>query len=233
MDRPVQPYLTEQLKPSPEILEIQPLMLISDEDRENLKEDIQKNGIRDAIKVYYDKAGQCLILGGLTRWQIAQELKIKYVPIEIYSNLKPKQRKQLVIDDNLNRRHLTRSQKQKLISFFLKTEPEQSDRTIAKKTLTDHKTVSRQRKKLESTGELPQLKKRTGIDGKVRKQPKIKKEKTQKITPDDKHRLAYSRLVNGIDGIVQDFKHSDNKQVKAIIRELKETIKMVEKLLKG
>jgi hypothetical protein len=53
--------------------------------------------------------------------------------------------------------------------MFLKNDPVQSDRTIAKKTGADHKTVGVVRTKLESTGEIPQLDKRAGADGRVRK----------------------------------------------------------------
>jgi ParB-like chromosome segregation protein Spo0J len=49
--------------------------------------------------------------------------------------------------------------------------PEKSDREIAKICCIDHHTVAKERRDLEATGEIPQLKKRTGADGKTRKVP--------------------------------------------------------------
>jgi len=78
------------------------------------------------------------------------------VPVEIYY-LPEDERRDLVIKDNLNRRHLTREQKQRLIAYFLKQNPEQSNRAIAEKTGSDDKTVGKVRKQLESGAEIPQL----------------------------------------------------------------------------
>lgn len=165
-----QELLTNVLEPSPELIEVQALMPIDPADRERLKEDIAKDGIRDAIKVYKN-GSKYYILGGYNRWRIAQELGIATVPVEIYY-LSEDERRDLVIKDNLNRRHLTREQKQRLIEFFLRKDPEQSDRVIAKKTGSDHKTVGSVREKLESGGEIPHVDKRIGKDGKVQKADK-------------------------------------------------------------
>lgn len=171
MDRPTQPYLAEKLKPSPELLGIQPLMKISSHDRKNLKEDIRDSGeIRDPLKVYYDENGECLILAGFNRWQIAQELGFKYVPIQIYE-LKPRARMALVVNDNLNRRHMTTKQKQALIVFLLRNDPAQSDKSIARKVGTTKETVKSQRKKLETGGEIRPVKQVRGADGKVYRKP--------------------------------------------------------------
>jgi ParB-like chromosome segregation protein Spo0J len=171
MDRPTQPYLTDKLKPSPELLEIQPLMRISDHDRDNLKKDIQGSGeIRDPLKVYYDENGDCSILGGFNRWQIARELGFKYVPIQIYE-LKPRARMELAVNDNLNRRHLTTKQRQDLIGFLLRKDPSQSDKSIARKVGTTKETVKSQRKRLESGGEIRPVKEVRGADGKVYRKP--------------------------------------------------------------
>jgi hypothetical protein len=74
-----------------------------------------------------------------------------------------------VVAANLHRRHLTGEQKRELIAKVLKAKPEASNRKIAKQTKADHKTVAAVRGDLESTGEIPQLEKTTGADGKQRK----------------------------------------------------------------
>jgi ParB-like chromosome segregation protein Spo0J len=73
-----------------------------------------------------------------------------------------------VISANLHRRHLTREQKRDVIVKLLKAKPELSDRAIGKMAKTDHKTVAKVRTEKESTGEIPQLAKTVGTDGRSR-----------------------------------------------------------------
>ena len=167
----IMPFSINDLGISPELTEVQALMPIDPKDRENLKKDIEESGeIRDPVKVYVNGNGSYLILCGYNRWRIAQELGWENVPIEVL-NLPPADRQELVWKDNLNRRHLTRDQKQRLIDHFLKTDPVQSNRDIAKKTGSDHKTVGERRTKLESGGEIPHLKAVKGRDGKNYSKP--------------------------------------------------------------
>ena len=94
-----------------------------------------------------------------------------------------------VISANIQRRHLTGEQKRELIAKVLKAKPEQSNRQIAKQVKSDHKTVGQMRDKMESTGEIPQLEKTTGADGKARKQPTKRKPAEQKSfdSPQEAH----------------------------------------------
>jgi hypothetical protein len=89
-----------------------------------------------------------------------------------------------VISANIHRRHLTVEKKRELIGKLLKADPTKSDRAIAKTTKTDHKTVASVRARKEATGEIPQLKKTVGADGKTRKRPAKKKQKAAKVEPE-------------------------------------------------
>lgn len=190
----IQPINVGELQPSPELMEVQNFLPISPEDRERLKKDIEKSGeIRDPIKIYFDEEGNPLILGGFNRWHIAQELGWQFVPCEVM-NVIQKERRELAIMDNLARRHMTREQKQKIVEMFLKNDPVQSDRTIAKKTGADHKTVGVVRTKLESTGEIPQLDKRKGSDGKERKTVIEKPAKPLKIESKNKNNSSTGEI---------------------------------------
>jgi hypothetical protein len=82
---------------------------------------------------------------------------------------------------NIHRRHLTTDQKRDLITKLLKADPTKSNRQIAEQVKADHKTVGSVRDNLKATGEIPQLKKTTGKDGKARKQP-IKKRELEATT---------------------------------------------------
>lgn len=83
----------------------------------------------------------------------------------------------LVISANLHRRHLSGDQKRELIAMVLKAKPEASNRQIAKQVKADHKTVAAVRSEKVATGEIPQLEKTTGADGKQRKARAKKKPK--------------------------------------------------------
>jgi hypothetical protein len=92
---------------------------------------------------------------GINRMNIASKLRLKTVPVDIYSGTREEIR-ELAVKDNLNRRHLTREQKIKLIDYFLNEDPEMSNRAIGRMAGADHKTVSRRRKELESIGRIPE-----------------------------------------------------------------------------
>ncbi len=160
----------DAIEPSPELLQVQSLMPISQVDRDALKADIQKHGIKDGLKVYHEK-GRHFILSGLNRWQIAKELGLESVPIDVI-DIPKRKRKAYCIDDNLSRRHLTTLQKRTLVDYLLNETPLVSSRSIAKKVGVDKNTVESRRQK--SGGEIHHLK-RKGADGKTyTKQPATK-----------------------------------------------------------
>jgi ParB-like chromosome segregation protein Spo0J len=164
----------KMLAPSPELIEVQALMPIDASDRERLMRDIQKTmEIRDPIKVYQGKDNKWMILGGYNRWQIAIELNMTTVPVDVYEGTE-KEKLELVINDNLNRRHFTAEQKRDLIRYFLRTDPEKSNKSIAKKTGTTKETVKKQRDEMVSGGEIRPLETARGDDGKIyRKTEKV------------------------------------------------------------
>ena len=168
-DKKIQYYIPEKLRIAPELLEVQKLMPISDDDRDRLKKDIEKSGeIRDPLKVYMDKDYEYYILTGATRHSIALELGLETVPIEVIEIKSTKARQEFAINDNLNRRHLTRDQKEALIKHFLKKNPKQSNRSIANKTGTDRRTVALVRGKSGGTNAPPEKQDNrvVGMDGK-------------------------------------------------------------------
>jgi len=175
------------LYPSPELMEIQSFMPIDSADLLRLKNDIKESGeIRDPIKAYYDrKTGTCLILGGYNRCMIAGELGINLIPVDIYEGTSSELR-ELVLKDNLNRRHLTAEQKRDLIKYFLKLDPKKSDRHIAQKTGSHHSTVSKSRKELQTGGEISHVENVTGSDGKTYKNIPQPKEKPAPVPAIDK-----------------------------------------------
>ncbi len=176
----IQPFKTDRIKISPELERVQLLMPIDPSDRDNLRKDIQQNGLREPLKVY-EKGGDFFLLAGRNRLDIALDLKIEKVPIEILRDLPESEREQFCIDDNLNRRHLTTRQKQALIDRELINNPEQSNNAIAQKTKTTDKTVAKRRKEKEATSEIPKLAETKGADGKIRPASRNTEKSSSKI----------------------------------------------------
>lgn len=76
---------------------------------------------------------------------------------------------EFVVAANAHRRHLCVEQRRQIVAELLKARPEASDRAIAEMAKVDHKTVGAVRRNAEATGELPQLNKTVGKDGRARK----------------------------------------------------------------
>ena len=76
-----------------------------------------------------------------------------------------------VISANIRRRHLSPEDKIKYLAKLVAAQPEKSDRTLAKEAGTTHPTIAKARKQAEATGKTLPVEKRTGADGKRRRQP--------------------------------------------------------------
>jgi ParB-like chromosome segregation protein Spo0J len=169
----------EKIRISEELQNVQGMMPMGDTDYYNLKLDIKKHGIREPLKGYsISKA--VYILAGANRLNIAKELGIKKVKVELLDDLAMNLREQFCIDDNLNRRHLTRAQKSKLIERELEKNPTRSDRAIAEKFSASPTTVGTKRKGLQQLSKLDSSAKRTGKDGKTRQIKPIPDKQPQK-----------------------------------------------------
>jgi hypothetical protein len=85
-----------------------------------------------------------------------------------------------VISLNVHRRHIKLDERQKLIKRLLLSNPQLSDRAIAAKTNSDHKTIGKRRKEAEQGGEIPTLVAVIGRDS--HKQPRKKKTSAKTAT---------------------------------------------------
>ena len=110
---------------------------LSTDEYDALKEDIAEHGI--LVPVEQDDEGQ--ILDGHHRKRIADELGITEVPSVVRTGLTEDQKRDHVLRLNLHRRHLTREQRQEIVSR-LRSEG-WSTRRIAEKIGVDHSTVVR------------------------------------------------------------------------------------------
>jgi ParB-like chromosome segregation protein Spo0J len=148
---------------------------LSSEEFKDLTDDIKKNGLQVPVTLFADDNGNRSLLDGRHRLDALELAGRDNLP----DNLKVSEFTYLekgidpyayVISTNIHRRHLTLTTEQKrtLIAKLLKATPGKSNRQIGDIVKADHKTVGEVRKEGERTGEIPQLKKTTGKDGKTR-----------------------------------------------------------------
>jgi hypothetical protein len=110
---------------------------LSAEEYEALKADIAEHGLQ--YPIIADEDGT--VLDGHHRARICQELGIS-PPTEVRAGLSDEQKHDLALSLNLQRRHLTQTQKRELIRAEIERDPERSNRAIGRLLAVDHKTVA-------------------------------------------------------------------------------------------
>jgi hypothetical protein len=152
--------------------------LLAEAELKELAENIKANGLIEQIN-FWEKDGQTFLLDGRNRLdamaiggllgidgvQLINKKSGNAVRWKVFTAGDPYA---IALSLNVHRRHLTSEQRRDLIAKVLKAQPKKSDRAIASVTKVDHKTVGSVRAEKEATGEIPQLKKTTGKDGKSR-----------------------------------------------------------------
>jgi hypothetical protein len=171
--------------------------------------DIKANGLLEPIVTY-----EGMILDGRNRYRAC--LAAGWTPLRISYQILTSGKEgegDLLIDNpaayvistNIRRRHLTPKQKRDLIARLIKAAPEKSNRQIASAANVDHKTVAAVRAEKQSTGEIPQLKKTVGKDGKARTRPKAKPEaKTKTTLPKHDSRIIAPKLADRVGRFAHD-----------------------------
>ena len=131
-----------------------------------LKDNIAVNGVLVPILVDSDGLKRKIIDGNY-RKQIAEELGYD-CPEIVHPNLLEDEKRTLARALNLARRQLTQEQKRELIADQIEETPERSNRWIAKQLGVHHATVGAVRGELQSTGQIIQLDRTIGLDGRIR-----------------------------------------------------------------
>ena len=118
------------------------------------------------VPVEVDEDGE--LLDGFHRLELCAELGID-CPRRVIDNLgDDRAKREYARSINLARRHLTPEQKRQLISEQLADTPDRSNRQVAKALGVSHHTVGDVRRNLEGTGQIAQLEKTIGRDGRAR-----------------------------------------------------------------
>lgn len=144
-------------------VKFQALPPLSPEEYAALEKSILDHGVMVPILVDEDN----VVIDGHHRQKICQRHDLP-CPREVKTGFTDTEKRTLALSLNLDRRHLTRAQRQALVVESLSADPQLSNREHGRRTGVDHKTVGAARNKLESTGEIPQSDRRVSGDGRSR-----------------------------------------------------------------
>lgn len=139
----------------------------------SLKADILERGI--LVPIERDDAG--VLLDGHHRLRAWEELRsrghsIPEPSVIIRAGMTEGEKRAHVRALNLHRRHLTGAQRRQVIAQQLADTPDVSDRVIARRLAVSHSTVATVRRRMgATTGQIDQLDRRLGADGKLRRLP--------------------------------------------------------------
>jgi hypothetical protein len=173
--------LTEQPKSWRDVIKVHPAadlfpMMTSDELRA-LGEDIRKNGLGVPLILWEaEKNAPLVLLDGRNRLDAMEAVGLPVLDQEggwldcriRCDRVRGGDPYKFVLCFNEYRRHLTPELRREIIAKVLKAQPSKSNRTIAKQTKTDDKTVGSVRRELERRAEIPHVS--TVDDAKGRKQ---------------------------------------------------------------
>ena len=109
-----------------------------------LRDSIRDRGVLQPLLITADH----VLIDGHERWKAIRELGLVQVPPAGHRQLDDAERKELAIRLNVERRHLSRAERQRLLEMILKEAPAKSTREVADMFRVDQSTVSRTRKKL-------------------------------------------------------------------------------------
>ncbi len=191
------------------VLQLPPL---SYEEFTALRDNIAVNGVLVPILVDSDGPRRKIIDGNF-RKRIADELGYD-CPEIVQPGLEEDEKRALARALNLARRQLNADQKRELIADQLKETPDKSLRWVAKMLGVHHATVGSVRGEMQSTGQIDQLERTVGQDGKYR--PTAKPLKVAARSPvERKARIEAVTLIH--DDCRNELKHLTSQSVDAII----------------
>jgi hypothetical protein len=152
-------------------------------EQKELRESLRKHGLVVPIVVWRKQ-----IVDGRHRARLCQELGIELRTNDISKQCSTEAEMIARVrafneHRRANTKPLRAAEKQARIDAALKASPERSNRQIAEGLGVDHKTVGAAREELKATGEIPQLDKHVGKDGKSRKPKPARSNKKRKPPP--------------------------------------------------
>jgi ParB-like chromosome segregation protein Spo0J len=161
----------------PDALRFDPLTA---EELKKLADSISKDKLQVPIAIIETENGMQL-LDGIQRMDASELSGVTVFTPDMFKIMPPDtDPRAAIIAFNINRRHLSPKDKDRLTELLLNSDPQQSDRAIAKKVGRSDKTVTKKRKAMVARSEIPHVEERK--DTKGRAQPAKKPKRT--ISPE-------------------------------------------------
>lgn len=128
----------------------------------NLVESIRLHGVQVPLIVGDDGT----LIDGHERLRACVELRVKKYPLRVVGNLSEEERRELAVRINIERRHLSRAERQDLLASILAASPSKSTREVADLLKIDPRTVGRAKSRLIAGGAFAAPDATVGRDGK-------------------------------------------------------------------
>src|SRR3954453_8066875 len=109
-----------------------------------LRDPIRERGVLQPLLITADH----VLIDGHERWKAVRELGLTRYPLRVVGNLDEAGRKELAIRLNVERRHLSRAERKRLLEMILREAPAKSTREVADLLKVGKSTVSRTRLRL-------------------------------------------------------------------------------------
>ena len=192
--------------------------MMSAEELKVLGEDIKNNGLRSRVAVL--EGTNDLLLDGRNKLDAMEAVGLPVVLEDVAISVACGKHRvgfdpyAYVVSCNLTRRHLSAEDKRDVIAKLLKATPEKSNRAVAGMVKASHHTVEAVRTEMESTGQIAQLEKTVGKDGKARKQPA----KRRRTEDDFRRDMAAKRTTQPEPGIEDEIEDPENYRSAYLIR---------------
>jgi ParB-like chromosome segregation protein Spo0J len=128
-----------------------------------LRDSIRDRGVLQPLLITADH----VLIDGHERWKAIRELCLSKYPLRVVGNLDEAERKELAIRLNVERRHLSRAERARLLAMILVEAPSKSTREVADMMKINQSTVSRARQKLRAGDANASPEPIRGRDGKI------------------------------------------------------------------
>src|SRR3954454_10727247 len=109
-----------------------------------LRDSIRDRGVLQPLLI----TSEHVLIDGHERWRAIQELGLTRYPLRVVGNLDEAGRKELAIRLNVERRHLSRAERKRLLEMILVEAPASTTREVADLLKVAKSTVSRTRLRL-------------------------------------------------------------------------------------
>ena len=117
---------------------------LPDREYAQLRDSIRERGVLQPLLITADH----VLIDGHERWRAICELGMARYPLRVLGNLSEPERKELAIRLNVERRHLSRAERARLLEMILREAPAKSTREVADLLRVGKSTVSRTRQRV-------------------------------------------------------------------------------------